>query len=274
VLESSFRILKDAFVPESTTARILPYYACFSVTTKNHHKVIIQHMRYEDLNWMDIENYLKAEDRLILVLGACEQHGYLSLLSDVKIPLALADAASQQTGVLIAPPLNFGISPYFLSYPGTLSLRVSTLLDLTEDLVRSAYSQGFHRILVLNGHGGNDPARARLYELAGDLQGLRVAWYAWWQAHSVEAAAQKYGLRSFHAGWIEAFPFTRVSDLPEGEKIPPAITGLLGHQDARSLYGDGVFGGPYQVDAAISSEIFNAALQDILHLLQFDGWPS
>ena len=33
-------------------------------------------MRIEDLNWMDVEKYLKQDDRLILVIGACEQHGY------------------------------------------------------------------------------------------------------------------------------------------------------------------------------------------------------
>ena len=49
-------------------------------------------MRSEDLNWMDVENYLKTDDRLMLVTGACEQHGYLSLLTDVKIPMALATA--------------------------------------------------------------------------------------------------------------------------------------------------------------------------------------
>ncbi len=143
-------------------------------------------MRIEDLNWMDVENYLKGEDRLMLVLGACEQHGYLSLLTDVKVPLALADAASTQTGVLVAPPLAFGVSPYFLTYPGTLSLRASTLLDLVEDLVRSAYGQGFRRLLVLNGHGGNDASRARLVELGNQLPALRLAWYAWWQSSSVE----------------------------------------------------------------------------------------
>lgn len=95
-------------------------------------------MRLEDLNWMDVERYLQTDDRLMIVLGSCEQHGYLSLLTDVKIPLALADAASEQTGVLVAPPLNFGSSPYFLAYPGTLSLRLNTLLDLVEDLIRSA----------------------------------------------------------------------------------------------------------------------------------------
>src|SRR3972149_566631 len=139
-------------------------------------------MRLEDLNWFDVESYLQHDDRLILVRGACEQHGYLSLLTDVKIPLALADAASQQSRVLVAPPLNFGASPYFLSYPGTLSLRVSTLLDLVEDLVRSAYGQGFRRLLVLNGHGGNDPARGGPYELVQQLSRPRPGGGRWGRA--------------------------------------------------------------------------------------------
>ncbi len=56
-------------------------------------------MQFEDFNWMGIEDYLKQDNRVILVLGACEQHGYLSLMTDTKIPLALAEAASDATGV-------------------------------------------------------------------------------------------------------------------------------------------------------------------------------
>lgn len=227
-------------------------------------------MRFEDLSWFDVERYLQNENRLILILGACEQHGYLSLLTDSKIPLALADAASQNTGVLIAPVVNYGISPYFIDYPGSFSLRANTLLDLVEDLIRSAQHQGFQRILILNGHGGNDPARARLYEVANSLPQLKLAWYSWWQAHSVELVAMKHGLRSYHAAWIEAFPFTRVGDLPDGEKIPPRIPGLVNATDARELYQDGVFGGPYQVNDAILSEVFSAALDDILQILKFE----
>jgi creatinine amidohydrolase len=227
-------------------------------------------MRLEDLNWFDVQAYLQTEDRLMLVLGACEQHGYLSLLSDVKIPLALADAASQQTGVLVAPPLNFGCSPYFMGYPGTLSLRASTLLDLVEDLVRSAYRHGFRQLLILNGHGGNDAARARLYELATELPELRLAWYAWWQSHSVQQVALQHELKPSHANWLEAFSFTRVSELPSGEKPPPRIPGLMGADEARRVYGDGVFGGPYQVDESVMQELFAAALQDVLTLLRFE----
>lgn len=228
-------------------------------------------MRFEDLNWMDVEQYLQHDDRLMIVLGACEQHAYLSLLSDVKIPLALADAASHETGVLVAPPLNFGSSPYFLDYPGTLSLRISTLLDVVEDLVRSAYRHGFRRVLILNGHGGNDPARARLYELANQLSGLRLAWYAWWQAHSVQQVAVKHELKPAHANWLEAFEFTQVGELPSGEKTPPVIPGLMGAKQARQVYGDGSFGGRYSASPEVMQELFATALQDVLGLLQFAG---
>jgi creatinine amidohydrolase len=227
-------------------------------------------MRYEELNWFDIENYLRDDDRLIIVLGACEQHGYLSILTDVKIPMALADAASQKTGVLVAPAVNFGCSPYFLAYPGTLSLRQITLLQLVEDLLTSSIQQGFKRFLLLNGHGGNEPARSILYEIANQHAGLSIAWYSWWQSHSVNAVAQKYELKSTHGGWIEAFPFTSVSELPSGEKLPPRVPGIINADQARKIYGDGVFGGPYQVEHSIMEEIFNAALDDILQLLKFE----
>ena len=72
-------------------------------------------MHFSDLNWMQIEEYLKNDDRLMLVIGSTEQHAYLSLLTDTKIPLALAEAVGKETGVLIAPPVSFGCSPYFLN---------------------------------------------------------------------------------------------------------------------------------------------------------------
>jgi len=226
-------------------------------------------VRFENLNWMDVEQYLRRDDRVILVLGACEQHGYLSLLTDVKIPLALADAASRQSGVLVAPPLNFGVSPYFLSYPGTISLRTETFIKVVEDVVQSLYHQGFRRFLVLNGHGGNAAAQNVLIEMANRYAGMRVAWYAWWQSHSVEAVAARYGLKIYHAGWAEAFSFTRVADLPTGEKRVEGYQGLLNAEETRATFGDGVFGGAYEVSEVILQELFDAALQDVLALLNF-----
>lgn len=227
-------------------------------------------MRFENLTWFDVENYLEEEDRLILVLGACEQHAYLSLLTDLKIPLALAEEACQRSGVLLAPPLSFGVSPYFQAYPGTLSLRVSTFLDMVEDLVRSAYQQGFRRILILNGHGGNEVVRDKLSELVNELGGLRMAWHSWWAADCLHEIAEKHGLVFNHANWSEAFSFTQVTDLPDGKKDPVHIPGLISAEEVRDICGDGSFGGEYRAEESILDEIFAAALEEVLAKLRFD----
>ena len=225
-------------------------------------------MRLGELNWMEIEGYLKKDDRLILVLGSTEQHGYLSVMTDVKIPLALADAASQQTGVLVAPPLHFGSSPHFLAYPGTISLRVDTLTAVVEDMVRSLYSQGFKRILIMNGHGGNRPVLNHLYNLAGEFKDLKMAWYSWWNSSGVLAFQESQGLKGYHANWSEAFSFVRSSAIPQGEKAPIETNRILNATQAREVYGDGVFGGPYQVDDTLMNEMFGIALKEIIRLLE------
>ena len=94
--------------------------------------------RYNRLTWAELDEAIGMRKVVILPTGSTEQHGYLSLLTDIKIPLALADAASQTTGVLVAPPLNFGIAPYFLAFPGTLSLRAATLCAAVEDIAQGA----------------------------------------------------------------------------------------------------------------------------------------
>jgi creatinine amidohydrolase len=228
-------------------------------------------MRLEELNWMDVERYLEQDDRLILITGACEQHAYLSLLTDIKIPQALADAASNQSGVLVAPPVNFGNSPYFRDYPGTLTLRVSTLLAVMEDIIRSAYHQGFRRILILNGHGGNKALSVHLNDVINEMPGLKLDWYDWWTSHSVERVALKHNLKPKHANWLEAFPFTIVSEMPAEPKLAPMVpSAIMDSKTAREVYGDGSFGGEYVVGDEIMTEMFNAALEDVLMMLKFE----
>lgn len=227
-------------------------------------------MNLGELNWMEVEQYLKTDDRIMIVLGATEQHGYIALEADVKIPLKLAEAASAQTGVLVTPPLNFGCSSYFVDFPGTISLRVQTLLNAVEDMVRSLYHQGFHRILIVNGHGGNDPAKVSLGEVVNNLRDLKLGWYNWWKASSVGAVIQAHSLAGYHASWMEAFPFLRINGMPEGEKQPFEPSLILPSNRVRDGLGDGVYGGAYKVSDEIMDEVFNAALQDILALLKFD----
>lgn len=140
-----------------------------------------------------------------------------------------------------------------------------------EDIVRSAYGQGFKRILVVNGHGGNSPARSHLQEVNNTLPDLRLNWYDWWLSSSVEAVAMKHNLKPSHANWLEAFSFTIVGEMPDGIKTPPHVpSAIMDAKTARSVYGDGSFGGAYRAPDDVMHEMFTACLQDVLQLLKFD----
>ena len=228
-------------------------------------------MRFEDLNWMDVEKYLKQDDRLMFILGACEQHAYLSLLTDIKIPVAIADAVSQKSGVVVAPPLNFGCSSSFMSFPGTISIQSTTMMTIVEDIVLALYQHGFRKFLILNGHGGNRAARSRLSELTSEIEDLRVIWYQWFDSPRMKAIAERIGIPDQHASWAESFPFTRTTKvIPEGAKaVIPHGDELLSTSTVRKLIDDGNYGGPYQVDDAIMDEIFDACVAEVLELIEF-----
>ena len=148
---------------------------------------------------------------------------------------------------------------------------MKTMLAAVEDIVRSAHRQGFRRILVLNGHGGNSAVRHHLSEVNNDLHDLNLNWYDWWMSHSVEAVAQNHNIKPGHANWLEAFSFTIVGELPEGSKTPPKVpSAVMDAKISREVYGDGSFGGPYRVDDGIMQEVLNAALEDVLLLLKFE----
>ena len=142
-----------------------------------------------ELGWPDVEKYLRHDDRLILVVGSTEQHGrHMTFASDVWQPWDIALRLSERTGVLLAPPLNYGMSLHHLGFPGSLSLRPQTLAAVIVDLLESAYEHGFRHILLLNGHGGNTAAiQVALAEALHELPRLEVRQEEWWQVPEVKA---------------------------------------------------------------------------------------
>lgn len=221
-------------------------------------------MRFEDLCWMDVDRYLQQDNRVILVLGATEQHAYLSLLTDVLIPDAIARAVADRAGILVAPALNFGVSGQFADFPGTLSLSKITFEAVVNELVESLLHQGFRRFLVINGHSGNQPPQ-RLRDL--EMDGLlRLAWYDWWYSSAVARVEAEHDLRLDHGNWGENFAFTRVRECPPGEK-PPVNLDAADIEPMRTLLGDGSYGGPYQASAEVMQALLNAVVDEAYDLL-------
>jgi creatinine amidohydrolase len=142
-----------------------------------------------ELGWPDVQEYLQRDDRLILVVGSTEQHGrHMVFGSDVMQPWEIALRLSERTGVLLAPPLNYGMSLHHMGFPGSLSLRPQTLTSIIIDLAESAYLHGFRHILLLNGHGGNTAAmQVALAEALHELHGLEINLGIWWREPQVRA---------------------------------------------------------------------------------------
>src|SRR5436309_9192317 len=100
-------------------------------------------MRVRDLNWMQLEDYLERDDRLVLPLGSTEQHAYLSLETDNSLAERVAVEAAEPLGLPVLPVLAYGVAPRFAAYPGSPSVSPETYVQLLSDLVASLRGQGF-----------------------------------------------------------------------------------------------------------------------------------
>ena len=106
-----------------------------------------------ELTWEEVASYLQGRDTIIVPFGTTEQHGPAGPLGlDGYVAIGLAEDAARKAGVLVAPPVWYGDSSHHLGFPGTISLRTETLMQIVYDVVRSLARHGFKRILLVNGH--------------------------------------------------------------------------------------------------------------------------
>ena len=236
-------------------------------------------MRVRDLNWMQLEEYLERDDRIALPLGSTEQHAYLSLETDNILAERVAVEAAEPLGVPVLPVLPYGLTAAFAAFPGSPTLRLDTFTAVVGDLLDSLAEQGFRRILIVNGHGGNDPARSVVREWLADEPECQAIVHSWWETRRFEALAAElepgteYG--TWHAAWLENFPWTRLEgvELPAEPKpvIDRAAYRVAEPSAMRELLGDGSFGGSYQRPDEELIRVWQVIVEDARDLLE-NGW--
>ncbi|HWE63270.1 MAG TPA: creatininase family protein, partial [Chloroflexota bacterium] len=197
-------------------------------------------MRIAEMNWMQVADYLTRDDRAVVPLGSTEQHAYLSLGTDAILAERVAVEAAEPLGVPVFPALAYGITPYFLAFPGSVSLRVSTYVALVRDMLDALAGQGFRRLVLVNGHGGNSPAGSFAAEWMADHPAVAVVMHNWWNAPRTWQAVQEIDPVGSHGSWMENFPWNRVAPAPQGQKPPADLDRLrrLSPAAVRALIGD------------------------------------
>jgi creatinine amidohydrolase len=232
-------------------------------------------MRIAEMNWSDVAAAARRDPRAILPIGSTEQHAQLSLCVDAILAERVAEDAAAPLGIPVFPVIPYGLAPYFTAYPGTVSLRVETLLALVRDVVASIRASGFTRILIVNGHGGNAPVGALAQELnaPGDVS---IKFHNWWNAPATAAFVQSVGQGS-HASWMENFTWTRLAHAPAPDHAKPMAdmdvmrTGSAAQ--IRDHLGEGNLGGLFQRDDATMQELWRLGVAETRAALE-GPWPA
>jgi creatinine amidohydrolase len=134
-----------------------------------------------ELTYVDIREYLKEKDTILVPMASLEQHGpHLPLYTDTITAVEISKRVAEMIAILHSPPVWMGYSPQHMyaagSGRGTITVRSSTLLNLIHDVARSLIHHGFNRIIFINGHGSNvkviDPVLRKLRYETGALIGF------------------------------------------------------------------------------------------------------
>ncbi len=236
-------------------------------------------MKIAHMNWMQVEEYLKHDDRAVIPLGSTEQHAYLSLSTDSLLAERVAVEAAEPLGAAVFPVVSYGITPYFMAYPGTVSLRVTTHLQVIHDILESLTHHGFKRIVFVNGHGGNTPAQSVCGEFmrvhARDHVNVHIKWHDWWNAPRTWAKVKEIDPMAAHASWMENFPWTRLLSvaIPQAQKAPIELARIrqLNPIDLRAYLGDGNYGGLYQRADEEMQALWQVGVEETRAVIE-EGW--
>ena len=231
-------------------------------------------MMISEMTWFQVEEYLKHDDRAVLPIGSTEQHGFLSLSVDTILPEKVARDAAEPLGVPVFPTVNYGITPYFKAFPGTVSLRIDTMLAIVRDILDALFSQGFHRILIVNGHGGNTPINPLLSEWMNSHRDASVKLHDWWRAPKTMARVLDIDAAASHASWMENFPWTRLEGAPvpnfKKDRIDFAATARVDAGRKRERIAEGNYHGVFQRPDHDMMEIWKVAVEETRHEIEQD----
>lgn len=253
-------------------------------------------MRWQELTSPEIGALDRDRTIVLLPVGSVEQHGnHMPVGTDTILAESVAAAvAGRRQHVLVAPPPWYGFSAHHLRLPGTLSLPSAAMIAHTETIADGILANGFRRLVIVNGHGGNGGA---IDVMAADLGkrhygSARIAALTYFQLARDAIAALR---ESKDGGMGHACEFETAMMLhlrPELVKMdraatcypdtcsPYLTTDLLGasrvrtYLDFRDLSPTGTLGDPSLATADKGRAFFTACVDELTAFIDdFATWP-
>ena len=163
-------------------------------------------MQIKDQFDPDLRKIIKKKKQVAVIpVGSIEQHGeHLPISTDSDIVTEIAKRVSNKCNFLLLPTINFGVSSEHLPF-FNLSVKTSTLQKQLIDLGKSLVSNKIQRLVILNGHHGNQTA---LRDIKNKIERetkrkIRVFVFSYWNFMKTEFD---------HAGFVETSLMRAISN--------------------------------------------------------------
>lgn len=143
----------------------------------------------------------------VLPIGSCEPHnlhlpyGTDTLQADGIANRVCQSASLQGAQVVKLPCIPYGVQSNMLELPLAINVYPSTFFALLKDIVDSLHNSGIHKLLILNGHGGNDFLKPFVREMMGKSP-VFIAVSDWWKV-GADVYDEIFDVRDDHAGEME-----------------------------------------------------------------------
>lgn len=235
-------------------------------------------MKLQQATWPEVEAYLETSDSIVIPIGSTEQHGPTGLVGTDAICPEVIAAGMAERNVLVAPTLSIGMAQHHLAFPGSITLRPSTLMAVIRDVVGSLANHGFARFMFLNGHGGNiaavHAAFAEIYSessIAGRASALHLELFNWFTGPRIKRlSAELFGdAEGSHATPSEisltwhAYPERATDAVLDPKRAPDGA--FRDAIDYRNTFTDGRIGSePGLASAAHGERLYRAGLEDAM----------
>jgi creatinine amidohydrolase len=217
---------------------------------------------WERMKRTEIEQAARAGAVVIIPIASLEQHAnHLPVNTDSNIVSTVAERAARAVEgvpVLVLPPIWTGYSPHHMAYPGSVTLKYHTFVEVLTQVASSIHAHGFRKILLLNGHGGNSAIVAGMRTKLAMEDGVSVVGYEYWNLPPMPEAMRRLCTtdKGFvgHAGEFE----TSVQLYLQPELV-----------DGReAVWAPGAFGDPSAATAEKGRRLIEAAVEALVRLLR------
>lgn len=145
------------------------------------------------MTWKEIEKVFVEDPVILIPMGSTEQQGIHTLTGDYLAAEAIARRVAERSGAYYIPVIPFGCSEYFRGFPGTISLRPSTVEAVITDVVQSLTEHGVTKLFFINGHAGNTPTIEDVARRLRREKGLTCFSIDLWQGLTEKAKKEIYG---------------------------------------------------------------------------------